>query len=92
MDATCNVVVLPAFWMPNEPNNLGDNEDCVEVVKFQDGRPFGLNDVACDRKQPVVCDVRKWNGHSRWAQSNARMAALTFTIELASFEIRAFLS
>uniref|UniRef100_L7N1D0 C-type lectin domain-containing protein n=1 Tax=Myotis lucifugus TaxID=59463 RepID=L7N1D0_MYOLU len=38
-------------WAPGEPNNNGDNEDCVEI--FTNGK---WNDKSCGEKRLVICE------------------------------------
>ena len=45
--------VLPHLWYKNEPNNSGNNEDCVEIYKHHEGK---LNDNACSRTLNFVCE------------------------------------
>lgn len=39
-------------WKPNEPNDQGGNEDCIEINRGPSGR---WNDLQCKRKLPGVC-------------------------------------
>ncbi|XP_026188593.1 galactose-specific lectin nattectin-like isoform X2 [Mastacembelus armatus] len=41
------------FWAKGEPNNVGQNEDCLEL-NYQ-GKP---NDCDCKFKNPYVCSMR----------------------------------
>ena len=45
--------VLPHLWYNNEPNNGGNNEDCVEIYKHYDGK---LNDYVCSRNLNFACE------------------------------------
>ena len=45
--------VLPHLWYKNEPNNGGNNEDCVEIYKHHEGK---LNDNTCSRTLNFVCE------------------------------------
>ena len=40
-------------WAPNEPNNLGGNEKCLQVF-VQTGL---WNDVSCANRGPIVCQI-----------------------------------
>ncbi|XP_011177533.2 C-type lectin 37Db [Zeugodacus cucurbitae] len=44
------------YWRPNEPNNEGENEHCIEVV--QDHDSFAMNDNVCAKKMRVICEKR----------------------------------
>ena len=37
-------------WFPNEPNNIGSGEDCVEIMGGN------WNDLPCNRKRSFVCE------------------------------------
>ena len=43
---TSKQAVHQDLWFKNEPNNTGDNEDCVEIYKYRKGK---LNDKKCSR-------------------------------------------
>ncbi|XP_011189391.2 C-type lectin 37Da-like [Zeugodacus cucurbitae] len=45
------------FWAPNEPNNAGDKEDCVQAVLYSGG--FHLNDIDCSKKFRVICEKKR---------------------------------
>ena len=45
--------VLPHLWYKNEPNNGGNNEDCVEIYKHYDGK---LNDYICSKNLNFACE------------------------------------
>lgn len=37
-------------WRPNEPNDFGGDEDCVE---FYPHSPFGMNDINCSSEKHI---------------------------------------
>ena len=38
-------------WLPDEPNDMGNGEDCVHVTSTD----RGWNDLGCEEKRPFVC-------------------------------------
>lgn len=40
-------------WFPLEPNNSGDDEDCIE---FHSSPPGRWNDISCCHSLPVFCE------------------------------------
>ncbi|XP_011190486.2 C-type lectin 37Db [Zeugodacus cucurbitae] len=48
--------MIYTFWGPNEPNNAGDVEDCVEVLL--NNVSFTMNDNNCSKKMRVICEKR----------------------------------
>nr|AQY54451.1 immulectin 15 [Hepialus xiaojinensis] len=59
-------------WRPNEPNDLGNNEDCLVIDRLTNG----LNDVPCDHSYPFICeksqDSVKWNNDCQIADPDYR--------------------
>ena len=45
-------------WLPGEPNNVADNEDCVEMTTL-DGTAFKWNDIDCSRTDlSTICELQ----------------------------------
>ncbi|XP_030555623.1 C-type lectin 37Da-like [Drosophila novamexicana] len=44
-------------WYPGEPNNVGDNEDCVQIRKVDE--VYALNDVDCNIKFNYICEKQR---------------------------------
>nr|XP_014103102.1 C-type lectin 37Db [Bactrocera oleae]XP_036222714.1 C-type lectin 37Db [Bactrocera oleae]XP_036222715.1 C-type lectin 37Db [Bactrocera oleae] len=42
------------FWGKNEPNNVEDVEDCIEVILFSDS--LTMNDNKCSLNMHVICE------------------------------------
>ena len=40
-------------WAPREPNNIGGNEHCVEIIS-EDGL---WNDISCSNIYTIVCQI-----------------------------------
>ena len=43
-------------WYGGEPNNFGDNENCVHTYAERDGT---WNDVDCSTYMPSVCEIER---------------------------------
>ena len=41
-------------WAPNEPNNFGGNEQCVQMFGNVGG---SWNDIACSSNHTIVCQI-----------------------------------
>jgi hypothetical protein len=39
-------------WAPGEPNNFGNDEDCMELGYYADGK---WNDNGCSAQHPFMC-------------------------------------
>ena len=48
------------FWSTGEPNNVGSNEDCVEIEMWSGESKW--NDKACGYHRPYICEINgKYN-------------------------------
>ena len=43
------------YWAVEEPNNLGGEEDCVEI-QFRGGPLRNWNDVICSSERIYICE------------------------------------
>jgi len=57
-------------WLDGEPNDVGNNEDCVSVLRF--GNDLGWDDAKCDNEEYSICeqDVKEGCGSPGWATDN----------------------
>ena len=55
--STSNVSVCFDDWNPNEPNNAGQQEDCVIFKKM--GEVWKWNDVNCAISRNFICEQSK---------------------------------
>ena len=47
------------YWDPNEPNNWGDDEDCVHLnQRLSNGK---WNDMKCSHKRAFICERRYYD-------------------------------
>ncbi|XP_054086371.1 C-type lectin 37Db-like [Zeugodacus cucurbitae] len=46
-------------WTPNNPNNQGNNEDCIEVRLEGDNKTLLMNDNNCFNEYYAICQYRK---------------------------------
>ena len=55
--STSNVSVCFDDWNPNEPNNAGQQEHCVEFTK--NGEVWKWNDINCAHPRNFICEQSK---------------------------------
>merc|ERR550532_1099162 len=49
-------------WGPGEPNDVEDNEACVEIMSIRDNRLGMWNDISCSRPFGYICDKGAYLG------------------------------
>ena len=52
-------------WLPNEPNNAGRNEHCMQLRKEN----TGWNDVRCNNKFNFICKMSHFHGNMFYVSS-----------------------
>lgn len=43
-------------WHPNQPNNVGDNQDCL-LLEYKDVK-YEWGDVNCQDLHPFICEIK----------------------------------
>ncbi|KAA0721798.1 Collectin-12 Collectin placenta protein 1 [Triplophysa tibetana] len=51
-----NTPLTNRFWIPGEPTNQGNNEDCVVISEFSKKTFMNWNDLPCSWKIKCICE------------------------------------